>query len=281
MITFPCCKINLGLNVVSVRPNGYHNIETVFYPVPLCDALEVNLMSENYPSQYNCDLKVTGNAVDCNEQTNLVVRAYNIVAQHHKVPRIHIHLHKQIPSQAGLGGGSSDAAHMIRLLNETFQLKMSVEEMENYAVQLGADCPFFINSDVVFATGIGEELHFLHKKEEHNALSGYWLAIVKPNINISTAEAYAGVDAKYPAKNCRDIFQQPIDTWRDELVNDFEASVYPKHPRLKEIKQQLYDMGANYAQMSGSGSAHFGLFTQKPKELETAFPDEFTFICQL
>lgn len=281
MIIFPCCKINLGLNVVGVRPDGYHDIETVFYPVPLFDALEATEMDENFPSAFDCDLKVTGNGVDCDEQKNLVVKAYGLLRQSHPIPRVHLHLHKRIPSQAGLGGGSSDAACALRLLNEMFRVGLSADELQGLAARLGADCPFFIRGEAAYATGIGEILSPMPQKAGSDILSGCWLAIVKPDISVSTAEAYAGVKVEKPAKNCRDIVRQDIASWREELTNSFEDSVYARHPRLREIKQTLYGMGAVYAQMSGSGSAHFGIFRQKPENLAEAFPMDFTFACPL
>lgn len=281
MILFPCCKINLGLNVVGVRPDGYHDIETVFYPVPLCDALELTEMHREFPSTVDCDLKVTGNAVDCDEQKNLVVKAYGLLRQTHALPRVHAHLHKRIPSQAGLGGGSADAAFMLRLLNAQFDLRLTAEDLERLAARLGADCPFFIQARTAYATGIGDALAPLSPNAERDLLSGYWLAIVKPDISVSTAETYAGVAVEKPTKSCRDIVAQDIATWRDELTNSFEASLYGRHPRLREIKQQLYALGAVYAQMSGSGSAHFGIFRQKPVGLAQAFPADFTFACRL
>lgn len=281
MIIFPCCKINLGLNVVGVRPDGYHDIETVFYPVPLFDALEATEMDEKFPSAFDCDLKVTGNGVDCDEQKNLVVKAYGLLRQSHPIPRVHLHLHKRIPSQAGLGGGSSDAACALRLLNEMFRVGLSADELQGLAARLGADCPFFIRGEAAYATGIGEILSPVPQKAGRDILSGYWLALVKPAISVSTAEAYAGVKVEKPAKNCRGIVGQDIATWREELVNSFEESVYARHPRLREIKQMLYDMGAAYAQMSGSGSAHFGIFRQKPENLADVFPEDFTFVCPL
>lgn len=277
MILFPCCKINLGLNVVGVRPDGYHDIETVFYPVPLLDALEVAEMDAKFPSHYDCDLKVTGNAVDCDEQKNLVVKAYQLLRQHYPIPRAHIHLHKRIPSQAGLGGGSSDAAYTLRLLNAQFCMGLSDDALRQMAARLGADCPFFIGDGAAYATGIGDQLSPMDAK----ILVGYWLAIVKPDVSISTAEAYAGVTVEKPAKNCRDIVRQDIATWRNELTNSFEPSVYDRHPRLREIKDHLYRMGALYAQMSGSGSAHFGIFREEPLHLADEFPDDFVFACPL
>ena len=158
MINFPIAKINLGLNVVSKREDGYHNLETVFYPVPIKDALEVLPMHEGFPSDVRCDLKVTNLFIDGDEQKNLVVKAYNMIAQDYDLPRVHVHLYKHIPTQAGMGGGSSDCAYMIRLLNDMFSLGMSDDKMIGYAARLGADCAFFINSLPASAEGIGETL---------------------------------------------------------------------------------------------------------------------------
>jgi len=279
MITFPCCKINLGLNIVAKRPDGYHDLETVFYPVPLCDALEIKKMDDEFPSPTPIDLKITGNVVECNESKNLVVKAYRLLAQDYKLPRIHAHLVKRIPTQAGLGGGSADAAYMIRLLDERFRLNMGNAEMERYAAQLGADCAFFITSEMAYATGIGEILTPVDNEE--NNLEGYYLALVKPNVAISTAEAFAGITPKKPIKNCRDIVRQPIDTWRTELTNDFEKPIFAIHPILATVKEKLYEQGALYAQMSGSGSTIFGIFGQKPRNIEKLFPDMFTYCVRL
>lgn len=262
MIVFPCAKINLGLNVVSKRPDGYHNLESVFYPIPLYDALEVHQMSDEFPSDVNCDLKVTGNYVDCNESDNLVVKAYQLLAKDFSLPRIHAHLYKQIPSQAGLGGGSSDAAFMIRLLDERFRLNIGIAEMERYAARLGADCAFFITAEPSYATGIGDIL--APADGPFGNLNGYTLVVIKPDVAVSTREAYQQITPRKPAKSCRDIVRQPIETWKKELTNDFEASVFALHPQLADIKSRLYTIGALYAQMSGSGSAIFGIFERKP-----------------
>ncbi|WP_456105258.1 4-(cytidine 5'-diphospho)-2-C-methyl-D-erythritol kinase [Prevotella sp.] len=279
MITFPCCKINLGLNIVAKRPDGYHNLETVFYPVPLCDALEIKKMDEEFPSSTPIDLKVTGNIVACDETKNLVVRAYHLLAEDYKLPRVHAHLFKRIPMQAGLGGGSADAAYMIRLLDERFRLNMGNTEMERYAAQLGADCAFFIRSEIAYATGIGEALE--PADTEKNNLEGYYLVLIKPDVAVSTAEAFAGITPKKPVKCCRDIVRQPIDTWRSELTNDFEKSIFAIHPILATIKEKLYEHGALYAQMSGSGSTIFGIFGQKPTSIEELFPDMFIYSVRL
>ncbi len=269
MIVFPCAKINLGLNIVSKREDGYHNLETVFYPIPLQDALEIKYMDEKFPSDVDCDLKVTGNAVDCDEQKNLVVKAYNLLARDFQLPRVHAHLYKHIPSQAGLGGGSADAAFMIRLLDERFRLNIGNPEMESYAARLGADCAFFIEAEPAFAEGIGDQLMPVDGPEGN--LHGYYLAVVKPDVAVSTQEAYAAITPKKPAKCCRDIVRQPIETWRDELVNDFEEPIFQLHPELAVLKEKMYELGAVYASMSGSGSTIYGIFKKKPEGLEKPF----------
>lgn len=279
MITFPCAKINLGLNIVSKRPDGYHNLETVFYPIPLTDALEIKYMDEKFPSESPCDLKITGNDVDCNEEDNLVINAYQLLAADFQLPRVHAHLVKRIPTQAGLGGGSSDAAYMIRLLDERFRLNIGIPEMERYAAKLGADCAFFITADPSYAEGIGDVL--MPVDVPGAGLGGYYLAVVKPSVAVSTRDAYAAIVPKTPAKCCRDIVRQPIETWKDELVNDFEAPIFAMHPELAAIKQSLYDAGAVYAAMSGSGSALFGIFREQPTGLEKEFEGMFCQVMKL
>lgn len=279
MITFPCAKINLGLNIVAERQDGYHDIETVFYPVKLTDALEIKLMSDEFPSDVDCDLKVTGNAVDCDERNNLVVKAYSLLAADYELPRIHAHLVKRIPMQAGLGGGSSDGAYMIRLLDERFRLNIGIAEMERYAAKLGSDCAFFIEASPAFATGRGEILE--PADEPKGNLDGYYIAIVKPDIAVSTAQAYKEIVCRKPAKCCRDVVRQPIDTWKDDLSNDFEQPVFKAHPELSDIKNSLYELGASYAQMSGSGSALFGIFKKEPLALAESFPGCYTFTARL
>ena len=279
MLTFPCAKINLGLNITSKREDGYHNLETIFYPVPLTDALEVKLMHDDFPSDEPCDLKITGNAVDCDEKNNLVVKAYTLLAQDFKLPRVHTHLVKRIPMQAGLGGGSADGAFMIRLLDERFRLNMGIAEMERYASRLGSDCAFFITAEPSFATGRGEVLEPVNIAEQN--LQGYYIAIVKPAIAVSTREAFKQIICRQPEHCCRDIVRQPVETWKTVLTNDFEEPAFKQHPELADIKQQLYDLGAVYAQMSGSGSAFFGLFRTDPQQLKNAFPACYTFTTKL
>ena len=273
MISFPIAKINLGLNVVEKRPDGYHNLQTVFYPVPIKDALEVQVMDEAFPSEYDCDLKVSNITIEGDEQRNLVVRAYQLLKQDFPtLPRIHTHLWKGIPTQAGMGGGSSDCAYMMLLLNQQFQLGLTDQQLIDYAAKLGADCAFFILSRPCYAEGIGEKLQPIDL-----SLSGYYIAVVRPDIPVPTKEAFSRIRPHYPAQNCRKTVTQPVDTWRDTLINDFEESVFALHPEIGDIKQQLYDMGATYAAMSGSGSALFGLFKKQPDSLSQAFPNMFTF----
>ena len=279
MITFPCCKINLGLNVIAKRDDGYHDIQTVMYPIALTDALEIKRMNDNFPSPTPCDLLVTGMVTRCDPQDNLVVKAYNMLSAEYKLPRIHIHLCKRIPSQAGLGGGSADGAYMIRLLDERFRLNMGNAEMERYAARLGSDCPFFITAETAYATGRGEILE--PADDETGNLNGYWIALVKPDVAVSTAQAYASITPKAPRKNCRTVVRQPIETWKDDLSNDFENSVFKLLPQLATIKQKLYDMGAAYAQMSGSGSTIYGIFRKKPVDIEKTFNDCFTAVLPL
>ena len=261
MINFPIAKINLGLNVVSKRDDGYHNLETVFYPVPIKDALEVFPMEDGFPSDVRCDLKVTNLFIDGDEQKNLVVKAYNMIAQDYELPRVHVHLYKYIPTQAGMGGGSSNCAYMIRLLNERFSLGMSDEKMIGYAARLGADCAFFIKAQPAYAEGIGEKLQPISID-----LSGCKMLVVRPNIPVSTKEAFSLITPQVPKKNCLDIVRQPIETWKDELVNDFERSVFAIHPEIGRLKEMMYEQGAVYAAMSGSGSSVFGLFSDTPDE---------------
>lgn len=273
MINFPIAKINLGLNVVEKRPDGYHNLQTVFYPVPIKDALEVHVMDEAFPSDYDCDLKVTNITIEGDEQRNLVVRAYQLLKQDFPtLPRIHSHLWKGIPTQAGMGGGSSDCAYMMLLLNQQFRLGLTDEQLIEYAAKLGADCAFFILSRPCYAEGIGEKLQPIDL-----SLSGYYIAVVRPNIPVPTKEAFSRIRPHYPAQNCLETVMQPVETWRDTLINDFEESVFALHPEIGNIKQQLYDMGATYAAMSGSGSALFGLFKKQPDSLSQEFPNMFTF----
>ena len=271
MLTRPIAKINLGLNVVEKRPDGYHNLETVFYPVQIEDALEVYPMDPEFPSEYDCDLKVTNITIDGDEQRNLVVRAYNLLkADFPTLPRIHAHLYKGIPTQAGMGGGSSDCGFMITLLNDMFKLGLTQQQMIDYAARLGADCAFFIFNRPCYAEGIGEKLQPIDLD-----LKGWYLSLVRPDIPVSTREAFALIKPHHPEVNCREVVKQPVESWRDALVNDFESSVFAVHPELGAVKDRLYDLGATYAAMSGSGSTLFAL-SRQPLNLDE-FNSEGTF----
>jgi 4-diphosphocytidyl-2-C-methyl-D-erythritol kinase len=253
MICFPNAKINLGLQVVSGRPDGYHNIETVFYPVPLCDALEI-VPSETGETTFS----QTGIPVDGNPADNLVMKAFRLLEKDFDLPEIAIYLRKQIPFGAGLGGGSADAAFMLKLVNDFAGLGLSVEQLEKYAGQLGADCPFFIRNNPVFAEGIGNIF-----TPVEISLQGYCLVLVKPDIHVSTKEAYAGITPKRPVFRLPEIIRLPPGEWKDRMVNDFEEGIFARYPAIGEIKKALYNRGAIYASMSGSGSSVFGIF-EKP-----------------
>lgn len=274
MIQQPCAKINLGLNVVSKRPDGYHNLETVFYPVGIKDEILIETVPDKISPRYDCSLNIKGINIDGDLQQNLIVKAYKLLKQRYtSIPKINVTLTKNIPTQAGMGGGSADCAFTIRMLNDGFNLGMSIKEMQKTATELGADCPFFINPTPSFATGIGEILTPIDLN-----LSQYKIAIVKPPIMISTKEAFANITPKKPTMCCRDIVMQPIETWKEKLVNDFEQSISNSHPEIIKIKNKLYDLGAIYASMTGSGSALFGIFDKNISNLDKEFKDCLTYI---
>ena len=250
MICFPNAKINLGLNVVSKRPDGYHDIETIFYPIPVKDALEIVSSDRLRFSQ-------TGIPVDAPQEKNLVIKALNALKARYEIPPLEIHLLKAIPFGAGLGGGSADAAFMLKLVNDFLGLRIPAEELETIASTIGADCPFFIRNTPVFATGTGNRFEPIEL-----SLHGYYLCLVKPDIAVSTPEAYSMVTPAKPETSLKEIIQRPVSEWREWMVNDFERSVFPKHPQIGLIKDKLYEKGALYAAMSGSGSSVFGLFDQ-------------------
>ena len=276
MIVYPNCKINLGLNVVRKRTDGYHDLETVFYPVPLTDKLEAIVGNG---ADGTCSLSLSGNPIEGNAADNLIVKVYNLLAADHRLPHVDFDLEKHIPSQAGLGGGSSDATYTLRLLNELCQLHLDSPTLQRYAARLGADCAFFVTAEPSFATGIGDILTPMADECAH--LKGLYLLIVKPSVAISTAQAFSFVKPQPPIIRCKEVVAQPIDEWRDRLGNDFEISIFNIHPEIRSVKQQLYTMGATYAQMSGSGSAFFGIFNEAPTRLPAAFDGIFTYLCQL
>ena len=252
MITFPNIKINLGPSITEKRPDGYHNLETVFYPVALEDALEIRTNPE---AQQKFTLHQHGMEIAGNPENNLVVKAYLLLDKEFHLPPVEIHLYKHIPSGAGLGGGSSDAAFMLKLLNEHYNLQLSDNQLEDYAATLGADCAFFIKNTPTYAEGIGNIFSPIEL-----SLKGYRIMIVKPDVFVSTREAFANIRPHRPEYPVREVIRRPVAEWKDTLINDFEASVFPQYPVIGEIKEELYHQGAIYASMSGSGSSVFGLF---------------------
>ena len=268
MITFPNAKINLGLNIVSKRPDGYHNIETVFYPVRLYDALEI-VPAANETTTFT----QTGIPIAGDPEENLVLKAYRLLQKQYPLPEIDIYLQKNIPLGAGLGGGSADAAFMLKLLNDFAGLQLTDSQLEEYASQLGADCAFFIQNRPVFAEGVGTIFTPVTVP-----IKRYFVIIVQPDIHVSTQEAYAGVSLQLPKESIRDVIGCPVNTWKNCLVNDFESGLFARFPEINVIKQKLYEKGAVYASMSGSGSAVFGIF--KTREcLESEFPGSMVFTC--
>ena len=271
MKVFPCAKINLGLYVTERRSDGYHNLETVFYPIPLCDELEAIEADSD-------ELHIKGIPVLGAIEDNLVMRALNQLRKAGcGIPPLHIRLTKNIPSGAGLGGGSSDAAFMMVLAREMFHLPISDQELRELLTPLGADCPFFVSHQPVFATGIGDQFTPIDLR-----LTGLWLVLVKPNDFVSTREAYQGVTPRRPQYDLLKSIRRPIAEWQQFIANNFENSVFPQHPTIAAIKQGLLSAGAVYAAMSGSGSAVYGLFQQEPSaEVLKQFDEHFVFSSQL
>lgn len=272
MIAFAPCKINIGLQVKAIRADGYHELSSVFYSVQLHDIIEI---VENKTSDEKCTFTSSGIQTNANNSDNLCVKAYRLLDNDFNIPPVLMHLHKQIPVGAGLGGGSSDASQVLKMLNEKFKLNLSTEALLNYAAMLGSDCPFFIKSSPQIATGRGEILN-----DTALDLKGYYLLLVKPDIFISTKEAYSLVVPKPPQFNLSHLKVSDIANWKNYVVNDFEDALFIKYPLLKEIKNFLYKSGAVYAAMSGSGSAMFGVFAINP-QAEIPFSDSFVFVSKL
>ena len=270
MIVYPNAKINIGLNVVEKRPDGYHNLETVFYPIGLQDILEIKVLDEGNVPECGYKLKITGTILDGSPEDNLVVRALKMLKHDFNLPPVSIGLYKHIPTGAGLGGGSSDAAFTIKTLNKRFDLRLADEQMEDYCTRLGADCPFFIKDTPVFATGIGNEFHPVSF-----SLKGKHLVLVKPDIFVSTKDAYAKVNVRRPDTPLPELLAQPLETWKDTVINDFERSVFSKYPEIAAIKDSMYDIGAVYASMSGSGSSVFGIFDEPVENIDEVFSGMF------
>ena len=274
MITFPNAKINLGLNIVERRPDGYHNLETVFYPIPLTDVLEIVPSPDGNETTLTC----YGNKVDCPPEKNLVMKAYRLLQERYDLPAVSMHLYKHIPDGAGLGGGSSDAVHALMMLNGMFNLGLADSELATLASTLGADCAFFIYNRPMLATGIGDVLSPVDV-----SLKGKTLLLVKPPVGVDTRTAYSRVTPAPAATSVATTIALPVEMWDGCLNNDFEPSVFAALPQLWLIKAQILDLGAQYAAMSGSGSTIFGVF-DSDKLAETAadtFTDCATFVLPL
>jgi 4-diphosphocytidyl-2-C-methyl-D-erythritol kinase len=254
MVIFPNAKINIGLNILRKRGDGYHDLETLFFPIGLKDALE---FIENNSNRVN--LSLSGIEMDVAPENNIVLKAYRLLSSSVSIPGIDIHLHKVIPFGAGLGGGSSDAAFLLIALNDYFELNLSKDKLKHFALMLGADCSFFIENKPSLATGIGEIL----QNVEIN-LSGYHLLLVKPPFGVVTIEAYSNITLSDSKHSLMDALKMKPEDWRGIIKNDFETTVFNAYPEIENIKQTLLDHGALYASMSGSGSAVYGLFKSKP-----------------
>lgn len=260
MVTFPPCKINLGLQIINKRPDGYHDLETCFYPIPWSDILEI-IQADRFV------FTSTGNIIPGPAEANLCIKAYELLATDFDLGFVRIHLHKIIPSGAGLGGGSSDAAYTLRMLNDIFRLQLSQKALIDYAASLGSDCAFFTQDHPMFGQGRGEILTSIEM-----SLLGKFLVLVKPDIHVSTAEAFAGIRPQQPPYALRELLQRPIAEWKLFLKNDFEESVFRKYPVIRDIKEKMYTIGATYASMSGSGASVFGIFDAEVS-IENQFPD--------
>ena len=265
MIFFPNAKINFGLNILRKREDGYHELETIFYPVGLKDGLEFIENKKN-----KIDFSVSGLLLNIVPEENIVVKAYRMLADDYTLPGLDIHLHKVIPFGAGLGGGSSDAAFLLKGLNDYFELGLFVSQLKRYALRLGADCSFFVEDKPAFACGIGEQLQTLKF-----SLSGYTILIVKPPFDVATKEAYANIQPGNPKYSLIDSIKKSPDQWQGRVINDFEATVFPLFPECAEIKTKLLELGAFYASMSGSGSSVFGLFKSEPQLTKEDFGPEY------
>ncbi|MDC1106899.1 4-(cytidine 5'-diphospho)-2-C-methyl-D-erythritol kinase [Prolixibacteraceae bacterium] len=250
MLYFPNAKINIGLNVVSKRDDGFHNLSTLFYPLQLCDGLEIVENGLDHTRFTQSGLIIEGNLTD-----NLVYRAYQLINERYDIPHIDIHLHKKVPFGAGLGGGSADASFMLKALNEMFELSICTQELIDLSLTLGSDCPFFILNRPSLAKGKGEVLAL-----SELSLSGYRLVLINPNIMVSTPEAFRYVTPHDPEISLNDAIKLPVKEWKQKVKNDFEKSVFSQYPAIQELKEMLYAEGAEYVSMSGSGSSVFGLF---------------------
>jgi 4-diphosphocytidyl-2-C-methyl-D-erythritol kinase len=262
MVLFPNAKINFGLNILRKRTDGYHELETVFYPIGLKDGLEFIENKKN-----KIAFSGSGLLLDIGSEENIVVKAYRLLAADFSLPGLDIHLHKVIPFGAGLGGGSSDAAFFLKGLNDYFELGLFVSQLKKYAVKLGADCSFFLENKPAFASGTGEELQSIDF-----SLKGYYIVLIKPSFGVGTKEAYLNIKPAIPKFPIFELIRQSPDKWQDSIKNDFEDSVFQLFPAIAEIKTKLLECGAVYTAMSGSGSSVYGLFKSEPKITASDFP---------
>ncbi len=253
MLVFPNSKINIGLNITKKREDGFHNLETVFYPISLSDIIEF------VETTKKTSLNNTGVIIDSNPDNNLIIRAYKLLKKDFILPELKIHLHKIIPLGAGLGGGSANASFMLTSLNDKFNLRISEIRLLQYAQKLGSDCPFFIKNKPVFAEGTGNIFTELDLE-----LSSFYIVIIKPDIHISTKEAFREIDISKPQKSIKELIKLPVKEWEHSITNNFEKNIFKLYPEIKNIKDTLYKIGAVYSQMSGSGSSVFGIFENKP-----------------
>lgn len=260
MIAFPNAKINIGLHVVSKRPDGYHNLETVFYPVELSDALE---MVESKKITFT----FSGISIEGPTENNLVYKAWKLLNADFDIPPVHFHLHKVIPFGAGLGGGSADAAFALKMLNQFFSLQLNTMQLEKYAAQIGADCTFFVHNKPVFAEGIGNQFSPVSID-----LSNYKIVILKPETGVRTPEAYRNIVPGTPTFDLKKLQQTDVEDWKTFVKNDFEKIVFQQYPEIEKLKNILYETGALYASMSGSGSAVFGIFRHLPANFDKFIP---------
>jgi 4-diphosphocytidyl-2-C-methyl-D-erythritol kinase len=267
MILFPKCKINIGLNVIEKRSDGYHNIESIFYPINLCDALEIVVYNQK---NGNITSSISGIEIQGKLENNLCYKAYNMLHEKFDLPAVNIFLHKTIPMGAGLGGGSSDGAATIVLLNNLFNLHLNTEQLQAFAIQLGSDCAFFIESEPAYVTGRGEILTALPE-----ILKDLFIVLINPGIHINTAEAYTFLQPKKLVFNLQEFIKNnPIEAYKNILKNDFETYAFRHYPAIQNIKEKLYLSGAIYASMSGSGSSVYGIFKNEV-DIKNNFPDCF------
>ena len=268
MIVFPNCKINLGLHILRKRADGFHDLETVFYPIALQDGLEI--IQNKTSSTSNIEFTASGLKIDSSIEENICLKAYRLVKKDFPdLPSIKIHLHKVIPSGAGLGGGSSDGAFTLTLLNKKFNLGLTEDQLIDYALQLGSDCPFFIKNKPCYGTGRGEQL-----EETDLNLSNYKIVLINPGIHVHTGKAFSKIIPSDQRPSIKEIIKKPIEEWKDFLKNDFEETVFSEHPEIKIIKENSYRQGAVYSSMSGSGSTVYALFEMNA-QLQFDFPPHY------